>query len=65
MITRTYQLNANDPFRLQQRLRVLREALGLRGGKITKVQWNSQQTGKHSVRVRYEMPDSSLPALCL
>lgn len=65
MITRTYQLTANDPFSLQQRLRVLREALGIRGGKITTVQWKDKEPGKHSVKVRYEVPDSFLPALCM
>jgi hypothetical protein len=64
MITRTYQLNAADPFRLYQRLRALREALGIRGGKITKVQWRGSD-GKHSVNVRYEVPESFVPALCL
>jgi hypothetical protein len=63
MITRTFQLTATDPLRLQQRLRALKEALGIRGGKITTLQWKNSSAGKHSVKVRYEMPDS-LPALC-
>jgi hypothetical protein len=65
MITRTYQLTATDPFRLQQRLRALRDALILRGGKIMTMQWRNEEAGNHSVKVRYEVPDSILPALCL
>lgn len=65
MITRTYQLTAKDPFRLQQRLQVLREALGIRGGKITTVQWKGRHSGKHSVKVKYEVPDSFVPAFGL
>lgn len=65
MITRTYKLTASDPFRLQHRLRVLREALGRRGGKITTMQWKDCARGKHTVKVRYVMPASLVPALCL
>lgn len=65
MITRTYKLTASDPFSLQHRLRVLREALRRHGGKITTMQWKNCARGKHVVKVRYVMPESLVPALCL